>query len=414
MADWHLLGFKWQGKWYYERVLPFGLRSSCRLWELYAAALHFFIQFGIEVVVIHYVDDFLLVSESCERATGFRAAVERLCARLGIPMAADKTEGPVQALTFLGIYLDTVSMRASIPNEKLVEIQELIATWMGKSSASIRELQSLTGLLNFAAQVVPAGRFYLRRIIDHTTHLGTLTSSGKTQCQLTPAVMADVAWWGEFLPRWNGVSLLLDAEWTDAALIELYTDACDKGQGARWGDQWFESRWTPQQLAAAFVKSRISMPFLELHALVQAAATWGPQWERKKITFRSDCMPVVEAINKHSSKKPAMMHLLRQFSTIAATHHFDFRCIHVPGVRNVVADILSRDGDCAQFRTACPTANPLPTPIVEISLPPPHSPPSSAASSTPPSPSAQRAATPPRSNTSSPGVDEWGEWPQSP
>jgi len=37
--DWPLLGFKWKGKWYYERVLPFGLRSSCRLWELYATAL---------------------------------------------------------------------------------------------------------------------------------------------------------------------------------------------------------------------------------------------------------------------------------------------------------------------------------------------------------------------------------------
>ena len=28
---WPLLGFMWQGKWYYERVFPFGMRSSCRL-----------------------------------------------------------------------------------------------------------------------------------------------------------------------------------------------------------------------------------------------------------------------------------------------------------------------------------------------------------------------------------------------
>ena len=39
--DWPLLGFMWRGEYYYERVLPFGLRSSCRLWDLYAAALHF-------------------------------------------------------------------------------------------------------------------------------------------------------------------------------------------------------------------------------------------------------------------------------------------------------------------------------------------------------------------------------------
>jgi len=26
--DWHLLGFRWQGEFFYERVLPFGLRAS--------------------------------------------------------------------------------------------------------------------------------------------------------------------------------------------------------------------------------------------------------------------------------------------------------------------------------------------------------------------------------------------------
>ena len=31
--DWPLLGFQWEGKYYYERVLPFGLKSSCRLWN---------------------------------------------------------------------------------------------------------------------------------------------------------------------------------------------------------------------------------------------------------------------------------------------------------------------------------------------------------------------------------------------
>ena len=60
--DWHLLGFKWLDKYYYERVLPFGLRSSCRLWDVFATALHYMFErhLGIEVV-IHYVDDFLFV-----------------------------------------------------------------------------------------------------------------------------------------------------------------------------------------------------------------------------------------------------------------------------------------------------------------------------------------------------------------
>ena len=98
--DWPLLGFMWQGKWYYERVLPFGLRSSCRLWELYAAALHFFIHSILPMHgprrTIHYVDDFLFVVQG-EKAIADQllANTLELCADLGLPMAADKTVGPV-------------------------------------------------------------------------------------------------------------------------------------------------------------------------------------------------------------------------------------------------------------------------------------------------------------------------------
>ena len=99
------------GKYYYERVLPFGLKSSCRLWELYAAALHFFFERVLGIgVVIHYIDDFLFVVQTkCEADRCLRAAL-RLGKTLGIPMAAEKTEGPTTCLTFLGIELDAARM----------------------------------------------------------------------------------------------------------------------------------------------------------------------------------------------------------------------------------------------------------------------------------------------------------------
>jgi hypothetical protein len=92
-----LLGLKWKGKYYFEVVLPFGLRTSGYRWEAYAAALHFLFEkhLGVEVV-FHYVDDFLLVAppNQLERALAERAAVEALCTRLGVPLADEKTVGP--------------------------------------------------------------------------------------------------------------------------------------------------------------------------------------------------------------------------------------------------------------------------------------------------------------------------------
>ena len=152
--DWPLLGFKWLDQWYYERVLPFGLRSSCRLWELYAAALHHFFQHVLQCrgrrQIIHYVDDFLFVVESRDDAIALRDGALKLCTGLGIPMAADKTEGPVTCLTFLGIQIDTTTMVASLPDDKLHEITTLTTSWVRKERASIKEIQSLVGKLSFA------------------------------------------------------------------------------------------------------------------------------------------------------------------------------------------------------------------------------------------------------------------------
>ncbi len=63
-ADRPLLGLCWQGKYYYEVVLPFGLRTSGYRWEEFAAALHYMCEQHIGIkLVFHYVDDFLLLAE---------------------------------------------------------------------------------------------------------------------------------------------------------------------------------------------------------------------------------------------------------------------------------------------------------------------------------------------------------------
>ena len=103
-------------------------------------------------------------------------------------------------------------------------------------------------------------------------------------------------------------------------------------------------------------KIKLSMPYLELLSLVLAVVTWSTMWSGMKIVFRSDCMPVVQSLNRRSSKIPRSMGLIRHLSTVAALHNFDFRCTHIAGVLNVAADALSRD-DLDTFRADQPLAN---------------------------------------------------------
>jgi len=375
--DWHLLGFMWLGKYYYERVLPFGIRSSCRLWELYAAALHHLFEKVMNVVgdperamriVIHYVDDFLFVVSTLEQARAVRPAAEELCRMLGLPMAEDKTEGPVQCLTFLGIELDTVAMEARLPATKLAELKQLCSDWLDKSTATLKEVQSLHGSLRFACAVVMPGRHQLGRIMGHLRWLLSKAPGHHVRYQIPDPVREDVRWWHQFLQTFNGKSVLYELEWQSAELIELHTDACEFGYGAVYGDRWFAGAWSHAQRAASIAKTKRSMPFFELYALVAAAKAWGASWTGKKITFRCDCDPVVKAVTKGSSSKPQMMNLIRQLGETACEHRFDFRCIHIPGVTNVVADCLSRFGDCPQFRALRPSALAKPDSVPALPL----------------------------------------------
>ena len=91
-----------------------------------------------------------------------------LCSYLGIPMAPEKTVGPSQIISFAGIELDSILMEARLPQEKLDKCQTLISAFLTRRKVSLQEIQSLTGLLNFACSVVVPGRAFLRRLIDLT------------------------------------------------------------------------------------------------------------------------------------------------------------------------------------------------------------------------------------------------------
>jgi len=289
-------------------------------------------------------------------------------------MAPDKIEGPTHCLTFLGIELDTFLQEARLPAPKLAATKELVSDWLSKSSATLQEIQSLVGHLQFACKVVRPGRHYLRRLIDFGSAFQQDPKfTQRMKRGLSPAVQEDIKWWKQFLEQWNGISLLYERDWEEAPSIELFTDACNTGYGAYFQGEWFAGAWSPAVIAVSMGKVRLSMPFLELHALVSAAATWGNLWNRKKITFRCDCLPVVKAITKGSSRSAPVMHLIRHLASLACTHGFDYRCIHISGVENTIADILSRSGGDQEFQTECISKGLRPratmTPPIPIPLP---------------------------------------------
>jgi hypothetical protein len=77
--------------------------------------------------------------------------------QMGLPIKADKTVFPTTTLTFLDLELDSELMEIRLPLDKLGKLKDQLNHFKFKKKATLRELQSLIGLLNFACSVVPPG-----------------------------------------------------------------------------------------------------------------------------------------------------------------------------------------------------------------------------------------------------------------
>jgi len=145
---------------------------------------------------------------------------------------------PATVFSFLGLELDSVSQQIHLPPKKLREILEELSNWQSHSKTIKQKLLSLIGKLAFAARAVPEGRLFIRRLITLSTKAKWLHHRRR----LNSDAQADIAWWQEFLPTWNGTAQFVDQQPTDVS--------CTHGCGAYFQGEWFHHDWQPHQHAA--------------------------------------------------------------------------------------------------------------------------------------------------------------------
>lgn len=345
--DYYLLGFSLDGKIYYDKTLPMGCRSSCAIFETLSTAMEWVAikKLGIEAVS-HILDDFLLISRTKERGETARKKFESLCQGLGVPLAPDKTEGPTKCLSFAGIELDTENMEARLPNDKIEKCKEKIMEALGKNKVTLRELQSVIGLLNFACKVVRPGRAFLRRLINLT--IGFVKPFH--HIRMTKTAKADLYTWLSFLQKFNGKSFFLSDEWLSDTSLHLYTDASGPlGYGAVFGSNWFHGVWPIHWKGK-------NITLLELFPIVAAVIKWAPMFKNSRVIMHTDNMALVHILNATTSKDPLIMVLVRKFVVSCMLNNVQVKVEHIPGVKNVLADKLSRQ-QVQEFQMLAPWAD---------------------------------------------------------
>jgi hypothetical protein len=151
---------------------------------------------------IRFLDDFFLIGDSEAAMSRHLHLAQSVIRQFGLVVNPDKTEGPAQVLSFLGVQLDSVNQTVSCTPERVEELMVLLRSLLHQRVITRGHTASLIGKLSFAAQVLPGARPFMRRMLD-TLHQCT-SKRHSAPVRVDPGFREDVLFWVEQLHRWNG------------------------------------------------------------------------------------------------------------------------------------------------------------------------------------------------------------------
>jgi hypothetical protein len=364
--------FRFEGELYQFTSMPFGLSSAPRICTMLLSVLQDELHHCGVSCLVRYLDDFLVIEADCDSAKLSLMTAQQAMSDFGLVVNRDKTEGPSQRITFLGILLDSAEQTLACTEARLDEIRSLLSSALQAPSIRVAKLLTLIGKLQFAATVLPGARPFLRRVIDlrhdrlasferHPTddqprrhHFAQQRAS----LRVTRGFRDDLRFWQAHLSTINGRQRWRSAR---AAPFVFATDASLQGFGyyleslpsaparvdlALWPGallpgHGFSGLYSPEE-AELHTSSSQMTTWCELFAVFAALCTYRPVLRDCCVLFRVDNQCDVEVLRRQRTRSPRLAPLLREIYTIAIEQNLDLWAVHRAGVDNTLADFLSR------------------------------------------------------------------------
>ena len=327
-SDYCYLGYFWKDMLYFDSVLCMGQRNAGMACARSTDA----------VMYIHredghegesYLDDLIGVSPPAFGMEAYQA-LGKLLADLGLLENFSKACPPETVQLVLGVIIDTVAGTISVPNEKMVEINDSLRVWKNKRKATKNEIQSIIGVLQFVSKCVRQSRVFMNRLLEMLRSYHD--SDGKKI--LTESFRKDINWWWNFMEKFNGVSYIPQELW-DEPDVQFSTDSCLTGCGGIFSTEFFHAEF-PEEIRGKPIHQ------LEMLAILIGVRFWGKYCSRGKIQIFCDNEACVRVINSSRTRDPFLATCLREIWLEVSLFGFELRAVHLPGVDNRVADWLSR------------------------------------------------------------------------
>ena len=333
--DYPLMGVQHNGQYFTDICPSFGCRGSGAAQQRVSEAVCYLMS-NQGHPVLAYVDDFCGINSSFSDAVSAFATFEGLCSTLGLKLASDKSAFPAQRMEWLGFHFDTINMQITVPMSKLLEVQELAATWSVKTRATRRDLQKLAGKLNHISQcVLPARKFMARilRLLRTAPAWGTVP--------VDAGLRKDVLWFTNYAKHCNGRLLLRE----NLPSFNIQCDACPEGGGGFSDTQYYSTRFD-DDMAKSYHISQI-----EALNIVLAIKTLVPADLRSaELVITTDNSAAMHTLNTGKTRDPVLSACSRELWLFAALRELSVTVNHAPGATLVLADALSRRHKSGEYQ----------------------------------------------------------------
>ena len=161
-----------------------GLRSMAYLCQHITNAIAYIAKkSGVNVPI--YVNDFGGVKVKRAASTAF-LKLRRIIRESGAVEAILKTCRPGPRMVCLGILIDTDRVVLEVAPDRLRELHKLLQCWLSKSTASKKQKQSLTDMLQSVDICVKRGRVVMARLVHFPSRVPRSVGFLKLRSLISP------------------------------------------------------------------------------------------------------------------------------------------------------------------------------------------------------------------------------------
>ena len=238
----------------------------------------------------------------------------------------------------------------TVPEQKRIKALNWLQKIRDSRKATVKQLQQLTGLLNFVAKAIVPGRTFTRRMYTKYSNLEQLNPKLRQyhHINLDKEFKEDCEIWLEFLTMNDQTSISRPFEDLrkgtnddSSEKIQFHSDAT--GNISLGIGILYNSHWTYQCWEEGFIrKYNPSIEFLELYAVAVGIFMWSKDLANRRVILYCDNKSAVGMLNSTVSKCKYCMTLIRKIILRSLNYNFRIFGEHVKGTDNYLADNLSR------------------------------------------------------------------------